>query len=645
LRGLPLEPDIFRRSLALNWRLGGLDPWGYHLFNLAVHIGAAIALFAIVRRTLLAEPLRGLLGRDSWPLALTVALLWLVHPLQTESVTYIVQRREAMMGLCFLLTLYAVIRGAASRGAPSLSAGRNPGGWHAHAAVRVGMPAASARACPGKDGLGMPPSPESLGAHVSPWWPAWYAAAIFFCWLGMGVKAVMAVAPLVVLMYDRTFLAGSFRGALGRRWFLYLGLALTWWAILPGSQARMVASGMGVPGTDITTVSYLRSEFAVVTHYLRLCFWPTGLCLDYDWPVAKTWTGVLPQVVFIGALVGLTLWALVRRPAAGFLGAWFFGILAPTSSFITIPLLAFEHRMYLSLAAVAALVVLAGYLIAGRLLARLVAQAGRRRRAGWVLAGMAVLGLAAALGCLTARRNEDYRTGVSIWGDTVRKRPDNARAHGNLGLALYRAGDIGGSIDEFNRAMALGWNTAEAFYNRGVAWQARGRTDLAIRDYDRAIQLRAGYAEAWSNRGTAWQARGENEKAVGDFTCAIRLKPRLADAWYNRGNAFFAEGRLDRAVEDYTRAVELRPDFAEAWNNRGAANLQRQQFGPAIADCTRAIELDRGLARAYRNRAVSYWASGAYDKAWADVEACEKLGYAVDAALLQDLSAAAPRPR
>ena len=147
-------------TLSANYSLGGLNTWGYHAFNLGVHLLAALTLFGIVRRTLQSPRLRERFGQAATPLALGVALIWLVHPLQTQAVTYIIQRCESLMGLFFLLTLYCVIRG-----------------------FQAARPA---------------------------WW---HAAAALCCFLGMGCKQVMAGAPLLVLLYDVVFLSGTVRAS------------------------------------------------------------------------------------------------------------------------------------------------------------------------------------------------------------------------------------------------------------------------------------------------------------------------------------------------------------------------------------------------------------------------------------------------
>ena len=249
------------------------------------------------------------------PLALAIALLWTVHPLQTGAVTYIIQRTESLVSLFFLLTLYCVIRGTTS-------------------------------------------TERARG---------WNVAAVLSCLLGMGTKEVMATAPLVVLLYDRAFLSGSFRAALALRRGLYAALAATWgiviWLLI-ATGFHGNTTGFGVTG--FTASSYLLTQPGVLARYLRLAFWPVGQCLDYGWPPAQ-WPGevVLPGLLIVG-LLGLTVWALVKRPALGFLGATFFLILAPTSSFVPIRDAAFEHRMYLPLAALVTLVVLGVYWLCDR---------------------------------------------------------------------------------------------------------------------------------------------------------------------------------------------------------------------------------------------------------------------------------------
>ena len=234
---------VVNLTLAVNYAISDLDVRGFHAGNLLIHLLAALLLFGIVRRTLLAPSLRERFGRAASSLAMAVALIWAVHPLLTESVTYLTQRTECLMGLFFLLTLYAAIRGASS---------------------------------------------------VHPW--RWYAAAVAACALGMASKEVMAIAPIVVLLYDRCFLSGSFREALRSRWPLYLGLAATW-AILCALLIAYpwgAATGAGFGLAEAGPWEYARTQPGVILNYLRLSFWPDSLCLVYFWPIATNAMRIIP---------------------------------------------------------------------------------------------------------------------------------------------------------------------------------------------------------------------------------------------------------------------------------------------------------------------------------------------------------------
>jgi len=388
-------------SFAVNYATCGANVWGYHATNLTIHLAAALTLFGIVRRTLSRKPLAAHFGPAACDLALAVALLWLVHPLQTQSVTYIYQRFESLMGLFFLLTLYSVIRAQDS----------------ARPAV-------------------------------------WYVASVVCCLLAVMTKEVAAVAPLLVLWYDRAFVAPSWREIYRRRWGLYSSMGGTWVALamIVHSQADKLPNAGLLVVKGVTPLQYAASQPGVIAHYLRLSLWPTELCLDYAWPVADTVAKIVPPLVLVAAMLALTAWSIFRWPAWSFLGAWFFLILAPTSSIVPIVDLAFEHRMYLPLAAVITGGVIGCYLISPWLLAGRWPIATRRPYVLTLISYGLMGAIAMVLGHLTLKRNLDYRNATTIWGDCVRKSPNNARAHNNLGIALADHGQVEEAFSHFRKA-------------------------------------------------------------------------------------------------------------------------------------------------------------------------------------------------
>jgi tetratricopeptide (TPR) repeat protein len=599
-------------SLAINYALSGLKVWSYHAANLLIHVAAALVLFGILRRTFLMPALRDRFGPFAGPLALASALIWTVHPLQTESVTYIIQRAESLMGLCYLLTLYCVIRGA---GEESLATSplslwervRVRGlVWKTQTTARVSATSALTRSA---ELAASPALSQRERGILGPCPLFWYAAAVAACLLGMACKEVMVTAPLLVLLYDRTFLAGSFAEAWRRRWGLYLGLAATWGllACLVFSTGLIVRqSELGAPDAW----SYARSQPGVILHYLRLSVWPSGLCMSHAWPVAVTLGEILPGMIVVGLVLGATLWGLARRKAWGFLGAWFLLILAPTSSVLPLGQLAFEHRMYLSLAAVAVLAVVGGYASWDRLLARPAGQGGQSPfspgmalgKTGFWAAPLAVLAaVVAALGWATVARNSDYRSLLALWQDAVDKCPDNPVAHYNLATVLDGADDTGEAIEHYREALRLKPDYLKARNNLGAALAMVGQTSEAIEQYQEALRLKPDNAEAHNNLGLVLLRTGRADPAMEHYRQALRLKPDYAEAHNNLANALVRLSRTGEAIEQYQEALRLKPNFAEAHNNLGLALASLSRTREAIEHYQRALRLKGDYPDAHYN--------------------------------------------
>jgi len=533
-------------TLALNYAMGGLNVWGYHAFNLAIHVICALVLFGILLRTFQGTRLRDRFGVHAPWLAGAIALVWEVHPLQTESVTYIVQRTELLMGLFLLLTLYCVIRSEGS-------------------------------------------------AHPRDW--QWLA--IVSCALGMGCKEVMVVAPLVALLYDRAFLASTFRELWQRRGAMYVGLALTW-LILIGLVAVTTREMTGLGMQEIEPWDYLKTQAGVILHYLRLCFWPRPLVIDYfDWPVSRSWNDCAVPGAVVVALLGATIWAFRRRPWLGFLGAWFFLILAPTSSILpSLGEVAAERRMYLPLAAVAALVIGGTWrVLTGRLWPRFDQQIDCRASAPlavvfpW-MGGAALAAAVLALGWMTLHRNEDYRSEVSIWSDVVAHRPHNTRALVNLGTVLARRGQSDEALALYRQALQLDPANSDAQFNLGVTLAGRNELDEALVHLNEAARLVPHSAIAQCNLGIVLAQKGDLLGASKHLTESLRFDPRNATAHNALGTVLARQGNPAEAEKEFARALQSEPDFADAHANLGLALAQLGRMDLAVQQWETAVRLD-----------------------------------------------------
>jgi tetratricopeptide (TPR) repeat protein len=532
--------QLINISLAVNYAVGGTRVWSYHALNLVIHILAGLTLFGVVRRTLLQPRLRGRFGAAANGLALTTAVLWMVHPLQTESVTYIIQRCESMMGLFYLLTLYCFIRGAASE-RPRL----------------------------------------------------WYSLCVTACALGMACKEVMVSAPLMVLLYDRTFVSGSFRVAWRRHARLWGALAATW--VLLGC---LVASGGTFgeaarnPLIRSSRGEYFLTELGVIFHYLQLSVWPHPLCFDYYGLIATTWLSILPPALGIVILLAATVWAWKANSVWGFISAWFFLILAPTSSVLPLDSPMYEHRMYLSLAAVVTIAVVGVFEIGKRLFAR---QQGVAL--GCVAGGSVVV----LFTFLTIQRNRDYNSALTIWQDTVEKRPNNPRAHNNLGAALLQTGQVPEAIEHYQQALRIQPDYAGAYYNLGIALARLGKLPEAISHYKQALRLKPDYAEAHNNLGAVLMRQGRLQEAIEHYEQSLQIKPDYAEAQYNLGIALVQLGRLGEAMEHWERALRINPDHADAHYNLGLALVQLGRVQEAIVHWEQALRINPDLADAHYN--------------------------------------------
>lgn len=577
---------VVNLTIAVNYVLGGTDPRGYHSVNLAIHILAGLALFGIVRRTLRAPVFGNRFSVAATPLALAVALLWIVHPLQTAAVTYVIQRTEALAGLFYLLTLYCVIRGAES------------------------------------------PHPSR-----------WYVAAFWACFLGMGTKEVVATAPVVVLLYDRTFLSGSFAAALARRWGLYAALIATWgivaWTLLStGFHTGSTGSGAG----GFTPFTYAMTQPGVIVHYLKLAFWPSGMSLDYGWPVADSLEAIVPPAIIVTALLGLTLWGLVKNSPLGFLGVWFFAILAPTSSFVPIRDAAFDHRMYLPLAATVALVVIGGYALWTRLASRTTGTEGLKRfwEVPVCLLGAAVV----ALGCATVARNAVFNSAADVWRDVLDKDPNRARAHNNLAAILIEEGQYAEAIDHCRTALKLTPGYADAENNIGHALALQGKADEAIPWFKQALEHYRNHYFALINLADALVKKNRTASAIKLYKTLLELDPDNAKVHYDLATCLRIEGNSAAAVEQFQRAVELDPGFVVAHNDLAALLVKEGKSDAAIAHFRRAIELAPNHDNAHYGLGAIYWSRGNPIEAEselreavrlkpADVDYLSKLAYAL----------------
>lgn len=455
-------------TLALNWKLGGRSPVGYHVFNLIVHILNAILLYLLVRVTFQTPALSGsaLSGRAA-DVAFLAALIFVAHPIQTQAVTYIYQRFTSIATFFYLMSLYCYIRFRLDR-----------------------------------RGFGI------------------YLASIIAAFLAMKSKEISITLPVAIAFYEFSFFNGPSRKRLLPLvpYILMLPLIPIW--VLNSSDGLSAATNhSALPRTQ-----YFMTQWTVIVRYLRLIVLPAGQNLDYDFPIAISF--IEPRVIgSLALLLALGVPAVVlhfryrkNQPALGLLSfgiIWFFLTLSVESSVIVLRDVIFEHRAYLPMAGVcitlSAGVALMHEAFRGKPIARAISAAA--------------LVIPIALGMAAFARNEVWRTETILWQDAVAKAPGNGRAHSNLGRAYLIDG-----LNLNGGGIAYGSVESRAKISPGQAAMSRALIDNAIAELLLAKSLNPKIANTYDSLGLAYMEKGLDAKAREAFQEALSIKPELASA-------------------------------------------------------------------------------------------------------------------
>ncbi len=553
---------IVNASLALNYALGGYEVFGFHVLNFIIHGAAALSLFGLLRRSLGRVMKEALSDRDLNVLSLLITLLWAVHPLQTESVTYVVQRAESLMGFFYLFSLYAFVR--------------------------------------------------SIDGQSKSTCLIWIVLSVLAVFLGMGSKEVMVTAPFIILLYDRTLIAGTFTQALKTRKVYYSFLLVSLFIlglIAINTGTRNDTAGFGL---QVSVLQYWQTQFQAITHYLFLSVWPKDLIFDYG----VVWTHGLSEYWFhaliVVALLSFTIWAIIQKKAYALLGALFFGVLAPTSIVPGVRQTMAEHRMYLPLAAVIIGLVLVGYV--------------QLKKNNLLKLGLIIcVCITAGLASMTLSRNAVYQNALILYRDTAVKRPENAFAHYNLANQIVLKGktkaenitqaELTEASREYAACIKYAPNYADAYFNWGNTLHLLGKTRDAIEKYDRATAYNPKHAEAEAALAVELgNIAGAEKLALTHLEKSVALNAENYTAQDNLGISLTQiPSRVVEAEAHFLKAISLKPKDAKAHNDLGlllSSNDSRK--AEAIGQYLEAINCDPSFVEAHVN--LAFLLSGFPDK-------------------------------
>jgi len=527
-------------SFALNYYFLGYNLVGFHVVNILIHLASGIFLYAFVKATLRTPTLRARYAGSAW-IPFFTAFIWLVHPLQTQSVTYLVQRMNSLAAMFYVLSLLLYVK-------------------------------------------------FRLNAGNQAKWPL-LGGCILAGLLAFGTKEISATLPGFIVLYEWYFFQGLSRQWAKRRVLLLAGcgifiivISLLYFGNDP--FARILN---GYNNRDFTLIQRVLTQFRVVILYLSLLLWPQPmrLSLDHDIVLSYSLTNPITTLLSMTVIIILILLALLlakREPLISFCILWYFGNLIIESSIIGLELV-FEHRNYLPSMLAILLVVSLVF---------------RYLKPAWLgVVALCVMGTLFTV--WTFERNKVWSNEISLYRDCVEKAPGKARPYNNLGAAFLRGGSLAQAVEQFKRALKIKPDYVDAHYNLGYALSRQGNLAGGIYQFAETLRLDPHNLKALNNMGVALVLQGRYGQAVSYFEAALKQKPGDSDLHYNLGMALKNEGKPDDAAIHFNRVLALNPRHGQAHYNLGLILQERGKVDAANRHFSRALEINPAFEEARRN--------------------------------------------
>lgn len=543
---------------------GGFDPFYYRVVNMVIHIATGILVLAFVYRLLSRLTDDSFLRQNALKIASITGALFLLHPVQTQTASYIIQARLEGMATFFVV------------GALLL--------------MVIGMQASS-----------------KITSCIA------YAAAAFAAFVSCGTKEIVIVLPLLTVLVDLFFVArGDVKKVLRRAVFhgliaVIIGLTLAKFLnvgffkkVLSLSEVVSNNRGNILNGAHtnlITPWHFLISEFKVILHYLVIFFVPVGLSVEYDWKMVQGFWA--PDCIFpfmaLVVLAGFAAYRWFKNPKSlyAFSLGWFLIAIAPRSTILPSPELVCDYKTYLaSIGVFFWMAVMFARLYEAALENDFLPRLVPSRYAQTVAFGMVC---AVGLGFSTYQRNLVWATSITLWDDIVKKAPLKARAQNNLGVALSESGRYEEAIPHFIKAIELDKQYPDPWSNMAVCYSVKGNDDAAIHALRQGIRLNPEYAEAQNNLGSLLIKKGEFEAAEGSLKNAVLIRPHYGKAWFNLGRLYLEQKKTEEAWQAFLNATKGDLDVPNVFDIVGQVGLQIGKYEGAAVAFEEALRRSNGV--------------------------------------------------
>jgi len=577
--GLEGNRKLFNLTMICNFAVSGEKVMSYHIVSILIHIGACCFLY------LLLKELSGLsfikvndMQREYIPLL--IVLLWGLHPLQTQSVTYISQRSEVMIGLFAFSMLYFLLKGGIAE----------------------------------------------KGKLI------FYGLSLLMCLFGVLSKEAMLGTVAVIPFFDYCFMSRSLKKMFLRRWGFYSILfILPLGFIIFRFNAVVLRAFNAVP--EVSPMDYFLTQSLVVFHYIYLAFYPVKLCFDYIIPFISDWKLALPYLLVLAAMLAVTIYFFFKKPHIGFWMVFFFVNLAPRSSFAPRPDAVVEHRMYLPLLGII-LISFFLFFTLYRFLIKRYQDSTFKINYGFCSLGVAVI---LTLTVLTFKRNKVYESLFTLWNDTVVKFPHNSRALNNLGSEYFKMGEYRKAEECFRKALDIHhashfahsnlantlaslklYEEAEMHARKSIGIHVgytppyivlgsilkdTGRLDEALEIFGKAIELEPGNATILANIGAVYRNKDDWDRAAYYYLKALDNSPAMIRASLELGLIYMKVGKYEQAEVVYLNALKYRRNSPDLYFRLGLVAMQKENYDNAVRYFQNTLLLDPEFPQVKENYA------------------------------------------
>lgn len=530
-------------TYAIDYQFSTLNPLGYHISNITLHLLTSLLVYLII--SVLAGNSR---------LALFATILFAVHPVHTDSVTYISGRRDILSTLFYLLGFYLFLKSRKNKRLKLLIL--------------------------------------SFAAYL----------------LAIASKEMAATLPAIFLFYDLTHnlpdkgtlikrLSAAFKKIISSHKLFYLSFFIT--AILFTCYKVFIKSPsnkVGLYGGDLYI--QLLTVSKILVYYIKLLLFPINLIADYSFnsfPLSHSLyePAILFSLTVLCAIAFLTSKLLLRNKIMAFALIWFFVTLLPVCHIFPHHELLAEHYLYLPSF---------GFVLLIALVLESLIISTRWRYQIYIAFTLLIL----LLSIRTFYRNYDWKNSFTLWGKTIKTVPNCARALNNLGIEYYDQKDFKQAKALFQRTITIQPSYEKAYYNLGNLYRSQQQFKQALEMYQKSAQLKPKSFKTHNNLGNAYAMQKLYDQAIKEYRRALKLKPRYAQAQNNLGNVYRSLGKIDLAIVHYQKALKIKRRYVDAYCNLGNAYSDLKQYEKSLQAFKKALRIDPNHVQSRRSLAAFY---------------------------------------